>query len=103
MMNEDTQKNLYDLEHQRIINSLNIWYIILATLTISFLFFDLPKSWDSKLILLMKSEAILGFLVSVIILKLIFDYKFREIEAKIKKLKEKEKIKEKLSSKFVLL
>ena len=43
----------------------------------------------------MKSEAILGFLVSVIILKLIFDYKFREIEAKIKKLKEKEKNKRK--------
>lgn len=78
-------KNLYDLEHQRIINSSNIWHIVLATLTVSFLFTKLPDALN-KVSLLMKIEAILAFIIALLILKLFFDSKIRELEDKIKEL-----------------
>ena len=86
-MNDTSKlKNLYDLEHQRIVNSSNIWYIILATLLISFLFSNFPEGFDKDIVILLKINSVLVFLVLVVILSLIFNLKIREVEKKIEEL-----------------
>ncbi|MBI2498680.1 hypothetical protein HYV88_00385 [Candidatus Woesearchaeota archaeon] len=82
------EKNIYDLQHQKLINSSNILHIILATIIITFLFTDLSNTIDADLVLLIKFEAVMVFIILVFIMKLVFDSKFKELEIKLNKLKE---------------
>lgn len=79
-------KNIYDLEHQRLMNSSNIWHIVLATLTIAVVFYSFPDYLDRNIVFLIKLETIIGFIVAALILYLLVDSKVRDVENKIKEL-----------------
>lgn len=67
----DIRKNLYDLQYQTDLNSLNISLIILATLFITFIFSPLPID-DKQVIFVLKLFSFFIAIVIAIILIIVF-------------------------------
>ena len=73
----DVRKNLYDLQYQTDLNTLNISLIILATLFISFIFSPLPID-NKQAVFVLKLFSLFIAIVIAIILIVIFNSKLSQ-------------------------
>lgn len=81
----DVRKNLYDLQYQKDLNTLNISLIILATLFITFIFSSLPIE-NKQVIFILKLFSFFIVIVIAIILVIIFNSKLSQTKEMIEEL-----------------
>ena len=81
----DVRKNLYDLQYQTDLNTLNIWLITLATFFITFIFSPLPIE-DKQIIFVLKFFSFFTAIVGVILLLIIFNSRLLQIKEKIEEI-----------------
>ena len=79
----DVRKNLYDLQYQTDLNTLNISLIILATLFITFTFSPIPID-NKQTVFILKLFSLFIAIVIAIILIIVFNNKLSQTREMIK-------------------
>lgn len=87
----DVRKNLYDLQYQTDLNTLNISLIILATVFITFIFSPLPID-NKQAVFVLKLFSFFIAIVMTIILIVVFNSKLSQIREMIEELRKEKGI-----------
>jgi len=86
----DVRKNLYDLQHQKELNNLNISLIILVILFVTFIFSSIPIE-NKEVLFILKFFSVFIVIILALIIIIIFNSRLSQTKEMIEELGKEEK------------